>query len=288
MEPDAERLARMVKRQSASAQFVVVSLRRPMIENADHAIGVSLRRRWLLACGRHQRNSNAGRRSAGACRSRRLAVEGSCLMVDQLADNAPDPQDTQDDIHLGALPASAHDPDADTAQQQDIPELSALAADLHHHLEEAEKKAARAHHIVDAADEPLPEVEPDTAPVAAEELQKLVDSAQLDVDSLSVRAPRNLGEPASETQDIEPKERVGGIEILVQMAAKGEIDPKNIDIIDVCDRFLQAIASVPKENLRQSGKILFHVLALCLKAESLLVDNVQDLDGGDDFLEFIC
>ncbi|HEY9754844.1 MAG TPA: chromosome segregation protein SMC [Oculatellaceae cyanobacterium] len=40
---NAERLARMVKRQSQSAQFVVVSLRRPMIENADHAIGVSLR-----------------------------------------------------------------------------------------------------------------------------------------------------------------------------------------------------------------------------------------------------
>ena len=40
---NAERLARMVKRQSSSAQFVVVSLRRPMIENADHAIGVSLR-----------------------------------------------------------------------------------------------------------------------------------------------------------------------------------------------------------------------------------------------------
>jgi hypothetical protein len=33
----------MVKRQSEQAQFVVVSLRRPMIENADHAVGVSLR-----------------------------------------------------------------------------------------------------------------------------------------------------------------------------------------------------------------------------------------------------
>ncbi|MBX9688032.1 MAG: chromosome segregation protein SMC [Candidatus Obscuribacterales bacterium] len=40
---NAERLARMVKRQSEQAQFVAVSLRRPMIENADHAIGVSLR-----------------------------------------------------------------------------------------------------------------------------------------------------------------------------------------------------------------------------------------------------
>ncbi|MBK9143122.1 MAG: chromosome segregation protein SMC [Candidatus Melainabacteria bacterium] len=40
---NAERLARMVKRQSETAQFVVVSLRRPMIENSDHAVGVSLR-----------------------------------------------------------------------------------------------------------------------------------------------------------------------------------------------------------------------------------------------------
>ncbi len=40
---NAERLARMVRQQSNTAQFVVVSLRRPMIENADHAIGVSLR-----------------------------------------------------------------------------------------------------------------------------------------------------------------------------------------------------------------------------------------------------
>jgi chromosome segregation protein len=40
---NAERLARMVRQQCEQAQFVVVSLRRPMIENADHAIGVSLR-----------------------------------------------------------------------------------------------------------------------------------------------------------------------------------------------------------------------------------------------------
>lgn len=40
---NAERLARMVQRHSREAQFVVVSLRRPMIENSDHAIGVSLR-----------------------------------------------------------------------------------------------------------------------------------------------------------------------------------------------------------------------------------------------------
>lgn len=40
---NAERLARMVRQQASHAQFVVVSLRRPMLENADRAIGVTLR-----------------------------------------------------------------------------------------------------------------------------------------------------------------------------------------------------------------------------------------------------
>ena len=40
---NAERLAQMVKQQAGHAQFVVVSLRRHMLENADQAIGVTLR-----------------------------------------------------------------------------------------------------------------------------------------------------------------------------------------------------------------------------------------------------
>ncbi len=40
---NAERLAQMVKKQSLHAQFVVVSLRRPMLDNANQAIGVTLR-----------------------------------------------------------------------------------------------------------------------------------------------------------------------------------------------------------------------------------------------------
>jgi segregation and condensation protein A len=79
----------------------------------------------------------------------------------------------------------------------------------------------------------------------------------------------------------------GGIDIIVSMAERGEIDPKNIDIIDVTDRFLKAIASAPKENLRQSGKILFHASVLLrMKAEALLIDNLDDLNGADDFLDF--
>lgn len=77
---------------------------------------------------------------------------------------------------------------------------------------------------------------------------------------------------------------LGGIEILIKLARSGEIDPKNIDIIDVTDRFLKAVAVAPKENLRQSGKILLHASVLLrMKAEALLSSSLVD---ADDFLEF--
>ena len=73
----------------------------------------------------------------------------------------------------------------------------------------------------------------------------------------------------------------GGIEILVQMAQKGDIDPKNIDIIDACDRFLKAIAAAPRENLRRSGQIIFHASVLLrLTADALLLSTIADLDIG--------
>lgn len=80
----------------------------------------------------------------------------------------------------------------------------------------------------------------------------------------------------------------GGIEFLVKLAETGEIDPKCVDVIEVTDRFLHAIAAAPKENLRQSGKILFHASVLLrMKAEALLAERVESIDGsGDDFLDF--
>lgn len=87
---------------------------------------------------------------------------------------------------------------------------------------------------------------------------------------------------------VAPPQQTGGIEILIQMAEKGEIDPKNIDIIDVTDRFLRAISTVPKENLRQSGKIIFQASVLLrMKAEALLAAKVEEqMDYADDFVDY--
>jgi len=78
-----------------------------------------------------------------------------------------------------------------------------------------------------------------------------------------------------------------GIEILVRMAKNGEIDAKSVDIIDVTDKFLKAIAATPKESLRQSGKIIFHASVLLrLKAESLLTEVIEEEKVDDDFMDF--
>ncbi len=44
---NAEKLAHMIQRESQSAQFVVVSLRKPMIENSDRTIGVTQKRNGI-------------------------------------------------------------------------------------------------------------------------------------------------------------------------------------------------------------------------------------------------
>lgn len=109
-----------------------------------------------------------------------------------------------------------------------------------------------------------------------------VQSTEFQPDTAAQSAAKSILE-ASVTE-----KPVDGIEILIKLAESGDIDPKNIDIIDVTDKFLKAIAAAPKENLRQSGRIIFHASVLLrMKAEALLAVATAELDmGGDDFIDF--
>jgi segregation and condensation protein A len=129
------------------------------------------------------------------------------------------------------------------------------------------------------------------------ELQEIEDDAEPSTDLPHGHdvnpAPALVAEPPAAAHvpkdpRMTPHHELGGIEILLQMAERGEIDPKNIDIIDVTDRFLKAVAAAPKENLRQSGKIIFQASVLLrLKAEALLAARVEeDLSMGDDYMDF--
>ncbi|HEY3422940.1 MAG TPA: ScpA family protein [Methanocellaceae archaeon] len=70
----------------------------------------------------------------------------------------------------------------------------------------------------------------------------------------------------TETQS-QPKEE--SIEILLELAKNGEIDPWNIDIIDITDKFLKRISD---PDLRASGRTLLYASILLRMKSDILVN----------------
>ena len=76
------------------------------------------------------------------------------------------------------------------------------------------------------------------------------------------------------------------VEILVGLAERGEIDPWNINIIEVTDRFLSELERCRQLNLQVSGRTLFYASTLLrMKSELLEIPEERDDegDGGDLF-----
>jgi len=81
------------------------------------------------------------------------------------------------------------------------------------------------------------------------------------------------------------------VEILVGLAERGEIDPWNIDIIEVTDHFLSELERRRELNLQISGRTLFFASTLVrMKSEQLVkIDEPEDAgngEGDDLFSEF--
>ncbi len=77
-----------------------------------------------------------------------------------------------------------------------------------------------------------------------------------------------------------------GIEILVQMAKSGKIDPWNIDIIDITDKYLSHLFEMKAQNLRATGKtLLFASVLLRLKSNVLEGNDIFDFEeeNQDDY-----
>jgi segregation and condensation protein A len=73
------------------------------------------------------------------------------------------------------------------------------------------------------------------------------------------------------------------IEILAQMAEHGEIDPWNIDLVEVTDRFLAELKRRHELDLRISGRTLFYSSVL-LRMKSEYLDASQERDDDDNEL----
>ena len=67
---------------------------------------------------------------------------------------------------------------------------------------------------------------------------------------------------------------VDGIDILVNMAKQGKIDPWNIDIVDVTDKYLMHLFKSKAQNLRLTGRTLW-LAAMLLKLKSNVLDGLD-------------
>jgi len=67
------------------------------------------------------------------------------------------------------------------------------------------------------------------------------------------------------------EEEVEPVEVLVQLAREGEIDPWDIDVVQVTDKFL---ARIDESDLRTSGRALFYASVLVrMKSDEFLEDD---------------
>jgi len=73
------------------------------------------------------------------------------------------------------------------------------------------------------------------------------------------------------------------VEILAGMAERGEVDPWNIDIVDVTDRFLAELDRRKELDLRVSGRTLFYAACL-LRLKS---DYLDGWEGDEDEESFV-
>ena len=87
------------------------------------------------------------------------------------------------------------------------------------------------------------------------------------------------------SKDGKPKSE--GIGILVEMAKTGKIDPWNIDIVDVTDKYLAHMVDMKSQNLRVTGRtFLFAAVLLKLKSNVLEGIDIMQFETQDDEPQF--
>ncbi|MGB9963854.1 segregation/condensation protein A [Halobacterium hubeiense] len=100
------------------------------------------------------------------------------------------------------------------------------------------------------------------------------DEASSTPDSAAELIAESPAEPAAN-----PDDEVEPVELLVQLAKDGEIEPWDIDIVAVTDKFLEAL---DEADLRTSGRALFYASVLLrMKSDAMLDDGDDEPDEED-------
>lgn len=74
-----------------------------------------------------------------------------------------------------------------------------------------------------------------------------------------------------------------GIEILVNMARSGKVDPWNIDIVDITDKYLAHLIEMKTNNLKLTGKTLLFA-AILLRLKSNVLEGLEVMDTEEEEL----
>lgn len=80
---------------------------------------------------------------------------------------------------------------------------------------------------------------------------------------------------------------IDGISILVEMAKTGKVDPWNIDIVDVTDKYLSQIFKIKANNLRLTGRTLLFA-AILLKLKSNILEGISVNQFEENPVDAIC
>ncbi|MFB6131903.1 MAG: segregation/condensation protein A [Halanaeroarchaeum sp.] len=81
----------------------------------------------------------------------------------------------------------------------------------------------------------------------------------------------DVARPPDPDPDGEEEDGVEPVELLVQLARQGDIDPWDVDIVTVTDEFL---AALDEGDLRTSGRALFYASVLLrMKSDAMLADD---------------
>jgi segregation and condensation protein A len=94
---------------------------------------------------------------------------------------------------------------------------------------------------------------------------------------------RNSSENDSEEDADNTEEEVEPVEFLVQLAKRGKIEPWDIDIVTVTDRFLAALDG---SDLRAGGRALFYASVLLrMKSDALMQEDADEAEMVDEWEE---
>ena len=97
------------------------------------------------------------------------------------------------------------------------------------------------------------------------------------IDSLNNSLKTSTHSLSEKEEKFVQEAEVDGIEILVSLAKQGKINPWNVDIVEVTDKYLMHLFQSKAQNLRLTGRTLLFA-AILLKLKSNVLEGLDILD----------